>query len=275
MSWHVDEADARRYAERQLDATSVASVEAHLLHCAGCRMTVGGVVEVTAGKDLLDAVWVGVTEQLDRPSLGAVERLLCRLGCSESTARIIAATTRSRWAYLFAVGLSVLLALHASQSPRDAAFGLFLVVAPIGPLVATAVAFGRWSEPVYELLGTVPTSPLRVLLLRVIAAVTPAIALTALSIPWLLERGWLAAAWLLPSLALAVGAIALSSWISVEVAAFALGTAWVAIPLVLRLPVADLFDLFGAPAQIASIVAAALAIGVTVARRHAFEYREV
>ena len=120
-----------------------------------------------------------------------------------------------------------------------------------------------------------PTSPLRVLLLRVIAAVTPAIALTALSIPWLLERGWLAAAWLLPSLALAVGAIALSSWVRVETAAIALGTAWVAVPLVLRLPVADLFDLFGAPVQIASVVAAVLAVGVMVARRHAFEYREV
>jgi hypothetical protein len=96
-----------------------------------------------------------------------------------------------------------------------------------------------------------------------------------LSIPWLLERGWLAAAWLLPSLALAVGAIALSSWVRVEVAAIALGTAWVATPVILRLPVADLFDLFGAPAQIASILAAAVAIATTVARRHAFEYREV
>ena len=253
----------------------MSSVEAHLLHCAGCRTTVNGVVDMTAGKELLDAVWGGVTEQLDRPALGVLERILCRLGCSEGTVRIIATTTRSRWAYLFAVCLSVLLAVYASQSARESAFGLFLIVAPMGPLVATAVAFGRWSEPVYELFGTVPTSPLRVLLLRVIAAVTPAIALTALSIPWLLEHGWLAAAWLLPSLALAVGAIALSSWVRVESAAVAVGTAWVAIPVVLRFPVADLFDLFGAPAQIASIVAAASAIGVMVARRDAFEYREV
>ena len=57
--------------------------------------------------------------------------------------------------------------------------------------------------------------------------------------------------------------------------AIALGTAWVAVPLVLTLPVADLFDLFGAPVQIASVVAAVLAVGVMVARRHAFEYREL
>ena len=149
------------------------------------------------------------------------------------------------------------------------------MIAPLGPLVATAGAFGSWSDPVHELARTVPTSALRILLVRVAASVVPSIALTALSIPWLIDRGWLAVAWLLPSLALAFGALALSSWVSIEAAALALGGLWISVPMALRLPVRELIELMARPTQLSSLFAIAAAIAITLARRNSFDYREV
>jgi hypothetical protein len=271
MSWHVDHATAERYAQRELDATSSASVEAHLLACGECRATLGAVAQ----DPVLDELWTAIVDTISRPQLGWIERFLLALGVSEASARIVAATSRARWSYLLAVALSLLLAVLAWRSDRAELFGAFLVLAPLGPLVATATAFGRWSDPVYELVATVPTSAIRLLLVRTAAAVTPAIVLTSISLPWVADRGWLAVAWLLPALALALGALALSSWMAIEPAAIALASVWVAAPLVLRLDVGDLLDLLGGPVQLASLIAAACAGTVTVLRRSAYDYREL
>ena len=136
------------YADRQLAATSVASVEALLHRAEASRMTVGGVVEWTAGKDLLAGMaW---RDRTARPPDLAQER-------SGVGARLLGVDSQDhRRDDTFAGGrtcsrsASACCRPAASQSPREAALGLFLVVAPIGPLVAPAVAFGRWSEPIYE-----------------------------------------------------------------------------------------------------------------------------
>ena len=141
-------------------------------------------------------------------------------------------------------------------------------------LVATAGAFGRWSDPAYVLVATSPTSSLRILLVRIVASVLPAIALTALSVPWVVDRGWLAIAWLLPSLALAAGALALSSWVDIERAAIGLGLAWLVPPMLLRLPVHRMLELLGTPTQVLSVLALVTAAGVVMARRDTFDHRE-
>jgi len=270
MSWHVDVASADRYVARRLDPNGSASVEAHLVSCAACRERVGAAVD----SDVLEAVWRGVTDAVDQPALGWLEHTLSRLGCSDANARMVSATTRARWSYLLAVGVSIALAISASQSSYERLFAMFLIAAPLGPLAATAGAFGRWSDPAAELLSTVPTSSLRILLVRTAAAVVPALALTAISLPWIADRGWLAVAWLLPSLALALGAVALSSWTSIERAALGLGVVWVGAPMVLRLRVPELLETFSGPVQIASLGAVAVAVAVTVLRRTEFEWSE-
>ena len=270
MTWHVDEPSAARYAARGLDATSAASVESHLLVCDRCRAAVGGEIDDV----LLDSVWIALTDALDQPVVGAFERVLQRAGCSDATARIVAATARARWSFLLAVVSSLLLASIAAQSSSERYFGLYLIVAPLGPLVATAGAFGRWSDPAYVLVATSPTSSLRILLVRIVASVLPAIALTALSVPWVVDRGWLAIAWLLPSLALAAGALALSSWVDIERAAIGLGLAWLVPPMLLRLPVHRMLELLGTPTQVLSVLALVTAAGVVMARRDTFDHRE-
>jgi hypothetical protein len=269
MTWHVDAVTADRYASRQIDPTTAASLESHMMVCSGCRALVGEAVD----GPVLDIVWAALTEQLDEPVLGLVERTLVRVGCTEATARIVAATSRARWSFLLAVAFSLLLAVIASRTPYEDYFGAFLIVAPLGPLMAAA-AVGRWSDPLYEVTLTAPLSSLRILLVRTAAAVTPALVLTALSIPWLLERGWLAAAWLLPALALTFGALALSSWMSIETAALTVGGSWAAVLIGLRLPVAELLDLFAGPLQVVALTVVAGSVVVTVLRRSSYGYRE-
>ena len=270
VSWHVDETSAAHYAARGLDASNVASVESHLLACDRCRATVSAQVDHT----LLDAIWSSVTDQLDQPAVSRFEQVLRWTGCSDATARIVAATTRARWSYLIAVGFSLFLAVSAAQSSGEQSFGLYLVVAPLGPLVATAGAFGRWSDPAYALVMTSPTSSLRILLVRLVTSVLPAIALTALSVPWVIDRGWLAIAWLLPSLALATGALALSSWIDIERAAIGLGLAWLVPPMLLRLQLHRLLELLGTPAQLISVLVLVTAVGIVTTRRNTFDHWE-
>jgi len=157
MTWHVDEQSAQRYVARRLDSASTSSIESHLLVCDRCRATVGGAVD----DDLLSFVWSEISDALDRPQLGWAERTLGRFGCSDTTSRIVAATTRARFSYVIAVAISVAMAVVAAQSGGDRAFGAFLMLAPIGPLVATAGAFGRWSDPAHAVLSVTPTSTLQ------------------------------------------------------------------------------------------------------------------
>lgn len=270
MTWHVDDESAVRYAARQLDSTTASSIESHLFACERCRGIVGGAVE----HDLLSFVWSEISDVLDRPHLGWAERMLRRLGCSDSSSRIVSATTRARFSYVIAVAISVAMAVVASKSGGDRAFGTFLMLAPIGPLVATAGAFGRWSDPAHAVLSVTPTSTLRIVLIRTAASVVPAIALTALSVPVLLDRGWLAIAWLLPTLALALGALALSSWLDLEIAWLIVFGLWLSMPFVIRVPAGELIDVFGEPIQIASIAVAAIGTLTMVLRRSNFEYWE-
>lgn len=273
MTWHVDSRTAERYLEHTLDATGAASIESHVLMCEQCRTELGEHAR-QIDEAALSIAWSAIVEHLDRPAVGWVERLLHGVGCSDVLTRIVAATTRARLSFLVAVSLSLFLAIVAAQSPDERYLGMFLVIAPLGPLVATAGAFGSWSDPVHELGCTVPTSALRILLVRVAASVVPAIALTAVSIPWLIDRGWLAVAWLLPSLALALGVLALSSWVSIEVASLTLGGLWISVPMTIRLPWRELIDLLGRPTQLTSLLAIAAAIAITLARRNSFDYRE-
>lgn len=276
MSWHIDTTTAERYADGRLDSTGSASVEAHLERCAACRSLVGGAV-AGADQQLLDAVWYDLTAALDQPTLGRVESTLRRVGVGDATARIVAGTRQARHTHLVASMLCVVLAVLASRSAYDELFVTFLALAPLGPLLATAWAFGRRSDVTGQLTGTLPYSPLRMLLVRTAAAVTPAVLLTAVSLPWLLDRGWLAVAWLLPSFALVVGAIALSSWMPIEWAAIGVATVWFGgvLTLRIRVPLDDLVEALSGPVQIVSLVSAAAGAVVIVVRRTAYEYREV
>jgi hypothetical protein len=271
-AWHIDAASAQRYARHTGDEVMAASVEAHVAACGSCAAAVSAAVGAMHA-DLLDGVWSKVDELLDAPRLGIIERSVRAAGCSPATSRVIAATGRAQWSCLAAVALSLALAAFASNTGEDAAFVLFLLFAPIGPLVATAVAFERFAEPVENLLRTVPTSIWKIALVRSAAAVVPSIALTALSIPILNERGWLALAWMLPSLALSGAALALTNWMRAEHAAAIVTLLWLSFPIVAKLRVESLLDAMAGPAQLASMAVLLAAVIVLARGRTTYDYR--
>jgi hypothetical protein len=271
-TWHIDAASAQRYARHASDDVMAASVEAHVAACGSCAAAVSAAV-VELHDDLLDGVWAKVDESLDAPRVGLIERSVRAVGCSPATSRVIAATGRAQWSCLSAVVLSLALAVFASTTGEDAAFALFLLFAPIGPLFATAVAFERFGEPVEDLLRTVPTSLWQIALVRSVAAVVPSIVLTALSIPILNERGWLALAWMLPSLALSGAALALTNWMRADQSAIIVTLVWMSIPLVARLRVETLLDALAGPVQLTSVAVTLAAVVVFARGRSTFDYR--
>lgn len=272
MSWHLDPATVHEYVHRQIDRVASASIESHLVVCSDCQALVATSADPQLDA-MLAAVWERVDEQCDRPRIGVTERVLSAAGCSDTTARIVTASARARFSYLTAVAASVAIAITAARSDRDAAFGMFLLLAPIGPLVATAGAFGRWADPMHQLLRSLPTSAWRIALIRTVASVVPAILLTLLAAPILDDRGWLAVAWLLPSLALSVTSLALATWITIEPATFAVGAAWLATPMLLRPGATELIDSIAGPLQVGALAVVVVGATVVAVRRSNFEER--
>ena len=155
-------------------------------------------------------------------------------------------------------------------------FLVFLLLAPLGPLVAVAGAFGGWTDPCHAVLRT--RSDLDA------AADARPYRRRRRACRWCsrrppcrgspIEAGWQSGG-CCPRWRLAVVTLALSTWIDVERAAIVVGGVWVALPVALRLPVHDLLDAFAGPVQIVSAVAAAVGALVVVARQSKFDYREL
>lgn len=107
---------------------------------------------------------------------------------------------------------------------------LLLVTAPVLPLAGVALSYGRHADPLYEIATATPSGGLRLLLTRaaaVLAVSVPALTLAGAVLP-VAAGGPGAAAWLLPGLALTLGALALGSFVGSRRGAAAVGGAWLA-----------------------------------------------
>lgn len=269
-TWHAPEDVLARYAFRPEDVDDVTamSVEAHLLACADCRTRLGSAVDPA----LLSQSWDAVADRIDRPRRTPAERFLHLLGVSEVNARLVGATRGLQVSWLLSVaGLVAAMVVIALQSGRA---GFFLIVAPVIPVVAVAGVFAPGADPVGEAGAATPMSGWGLVLRRVLSVLCPTLVvlgLGAVALPGLSLAG---AAWVLPALGLTLGALALGTWLRVEVAAATVATGWlVALWLARwysseRTPVADLLPLT-ATGQLTALALAVLATGVLVARRDA------
>ena len=273
MSWHISPSTATEYVGQRRSGSGVASIEAHLLTCSECRRLTAEVAAATH-ESLLGVVWQRVNVALDAEQRPWSERALTRVGVSTETARLLGATSRARFSFVLATLLTVGIALTAAQSDRDAQFGIFLSVAALGPLISTVLAFGRRVDPAHALVSTAPTSVWRIVLLRTVASFFPALAIISLASLIVRERGWAAMAWLLPGIAMAVVSLALSTWMSIEHAAFGLAIAWIGGPFALALPASELIDAAAGPVQFIALGAATLAALVITNRRSYLDVRE-
>jgi predicted anti-sigma-YlaC factor YlaD len=272
-TWHVDAAILAAYTDGRLDPAGTASVEAHLLACASCRAACAA----AADHDELAAIWEHVAELVDTPTLPWSERVLGALGVSESTARLVAATPVLRGAWLLAVTIAAGFAVVAAYA-RDGDPTLFLWLAPLVPLAGVAGAYGPAVDPLYEIGTSTPAYGLRLLLLRTIAVTSAAALVLVPATIALPDLDLIDIAWLLPTIAVALGTLALASFVGPIRAGIVVGAIWFAlVPISVLLAgpqgsrLAEQLFVFRPAAQLVCLIIAIAAAIVVSARRHAFD----
>lgn len=228
---HVPAADLRAWVLGDADGTVSMSVEQHVVRCGQCQADVAHVVESgaqdppTAPSDL-DAVWRSVRDEIEVPSVSAFERLLSRIGLPPADAMLVAAAPALRGSWVCAVALSIAFAVGGAVSAHTGSIALFLVVAPLVPVVAVAVAFGPEAGPALEQESSAPYPLVRLVFLRtcaVLLAALPVVVAGQLLFPE--HVSWV---WLLPALGFTATVLALSTWFGPWRPAVAVILAWVA-----------------------------------------------
>lgn len=254
QNWHPGEAMLADYAARQTGAAMSASVEAHLIRCAVCRAdlvpyTPPAMVE--AGRDLLRAALV----RRRHPFLVRVAELL---GLPDSLATLLTESRAMSDAWLTA--LFVVLSFAAAANTFSGWLGdaVFLLVAPLVPVVGVAMVFTNTEPALEQIARGTPFSSLRLLLLRTAAVLVTGLPLSFVAAAVRMDGPGTLAAWLLPALAGTVLVLALATWFPVELVAPAVGLSWA-----LAIGTAALHQhpsaLVAAPVQLLYLVVAALA----------------
>jgi len=223
MSWHCDTDLLRRYTAGAADLALAASVEAHLVSCPECRAEIAAFADAA----VLDRAWAGVTERLQPTPL----RPLRRLGLRDADAVLLAVSQSLRGPWVFAVAAVLLFAMSASvvQSPLGRA--LYLLVAPLVPVVGVVASFAA-TDPITELTTTTPYPKARLALLRAVAVsvtTVPVVTVLGAVIPGI---GWLSIAWIGPGLGLTLVALVALTWWPPNPVSATVSVAWTAVVLV-------------------------------------------
>jgi hypothetical protein len=274
-TWHAAPDLLVRYATEPeaLTDASASSLEQHLIACPQCRAGVASAVPVVAHT----ATWDSIADVIDRPRQSATERVLRWLGMTPGIARVVAGTKALRAAWVVAVfGLTALAVLLARAGASD---GPFLALAPLAPLFAVVVSFLPVSDPGGEAGTASPLHGAGLAARRVVAVVTPAVAVVAIAS--LVAPGVAGGAplWLLPGLALALGTLALATFVRVTVAAGGLTALWIALLTASaaspRAPALEDVVVFHATGQVACLCVTVVAVTLLFIRRSRFATLEV
>lgn len=265
MTWHVSAELFEAYDRGRLDPARVMAVDAHLQGCPVCR----GAVPVDAA--WLDRSWSAVLDRIDAPVPGRADRVLRRLGLPEHRIRLLSATPALRWSWLASTAAVLAFAVLAAATGLAGAPTvqlLFLVFAPVLPVLAVATAYGPPADPMHEITATTPQAGPALALWRATAVVGVSLAMGVVAAVSLPGPGWYALAWLLPAFLLCVSTLALATAMPLPAAAAVFGAAWllgIGVPAVSGEDVSAAFREPGA--QAGYLVAAALAATVLYVRR--------
>lgn len=247
MNWHLEQAVVETYANGELAGARAASVEAHLLSCGRCR----AMIVPVAPADRLASLWSEIEERVDSPGQSWLERLLGRVRIPADDARLLAAAPSLQLSWLISLAVVLSFAAAATHSGERGVL-LFLVLAPLAPVAGVAGAYGRGIDPTYEIACATPYPTHRLLLLRVAAVLTTSLVLTS-AVAFTVSEAWVAAGWLLPSLAMVGIALTLCRWIELPMAAATVAAGYLLTVGVVWREDGTVYDLFQATGQLASL----------------------
>lgn len=221
--WHVQDARLRTWVAGTVGSIEAASIEQHLPGCGQCQ----AVVAEAHRTDRRDEVWEAIRDQIEPQPLNLVGRVLVRLGMSPGNALLVSSVPSLSGAWILGVALTLIFAVAATSAAGPLGVAVFLLLAPLAPLIGVALAFGAEIDPLYELTMAAPYSKFRLLLWRsslVLATTIPLAMLTAIPLdsPW-----WVASAWLLPATAFCAVTLAATRWLEPQVTALAISVTWV------------------------------------------------
>lgn len=274
MTWHLTSDWVEAYASGGLSLQQVWSVEAHIDQCGECRSAVSSSY---GDESRLEAIWIATIEQVDVPRSRMIERVLTFVGVPDHVTRLLVATPSLTTPWLLAVagvlGFGLAMAWgSAGDSQTAARTGLlpFLLLAPLVPLAGVATAFGPGVDPTYEVASAAPFYGFRLLLIRTVAVVATSLAVAvgfALLLP---NAGLLAAAWILPSIMLAVTALAIGTFTPLLTASGISAVLWLVGVTTLEAGPRDLVA-FGWVGQLLFFTVLAASTIVLLIRREVFE----
>jgi len=228
------------YVTGTAGTTAVWSVEAHLTGCPRCRSALSEYV----GAERLARNRSVLLVRAALPEGGRVRRLLCRCGVPDHLLGLVAATPSLRRSWLLSVAgvLAVVTGEAAAVRygwvgngghmglagyPGPDVLAPFLLVAPLLVLAGVAAAFLPTFDPASRLAVAAPLSGFTLLLVRSFSALAAALVPVAAAAFVVPGPGWLAAALLLPSLALCAFALATATVVEPRAAAVMAGVLWV------------------------------------------------
>jgi len=227
-TWHADHDLLTAYVAGALDPVGGASVEQHLTRCVECRQRIRPLADTPA----LDRTWAGIRDAVQTPALPLPIRVARRLGLSEPTSVLLAATASLRTAWLTSALVALAFATVAVAWSSEEMIAPFLLVAPLVPVIGVAAAYGPHEDPLESLVVTAPYGRTRLILLRTLGVLVSVLPI-AIPLGFLLPGPvWLAVAWLGPALALVPVLMALSSFVGPRSAAAVVAIGWSGVVLV-------------------------------------------
>ena len=261
--WHLDDDLLDSYAEgRPMTPALMASVEAHLERCGDCQARLAPSMDPVR----LDAVWAEVVHAVDAPRPSLVERLLLRVGVPEDTARLLAVTPSLQLSWVTGTAIALTLALAVAHS-GDRGVALFLALAPVLPVAGVAVAFSARTDPMHEVAVAAPYSAYKLLLVRSAAVLVTTLLLAVPAAALLPSTPLVAAAWLLPALALSCTSLALATRVEPIVSSAVLSTVWLTAALSGLAPDRDPLVVATLVPQLACLALLALACAALLSQR--------
>lgn len=262
MTWHPHPQTLDRYRDDELEEPAAFSIEAHLTNCGHCQQAIRGRV---AGARL-DDVWSRIADHIDAPVPGPTERLLRGVGVPEHLARLVAGVPALTVPWLAGVALVLGFAASAAHL-RPASTVFFLSVAAVLPLAGVATAYGPGIDPLHELGLAAPIRGAKLLLIRAATVLVTSSVISGLAASALPGLSWLALAWLLPSLALVLLALAVGTFTEPVRAAVVIGASWFSFTGSIQLLRPGTVIAFGDVPQLVAGVVALVSAAVLVVRR--------